>query len=48
MRNAYTILFGEPERRRPLRRPRRRWEENIGMDLREMGWEGMDWMLGSG
>jgi hypothetical protein len=33
------------ERRRPLGRPRRRWEDNIRMDLREIGWEGVDWIL---
>jgi hypothetical protein len=34
------VLVGKPERRRPLGRPRRRWEENIKMDLREVGWGG--------
>jgi hypothetical protein len=34
---------GRPERRRPLERPRRRWELNIKLDLQEVGW-GMDWM----
>jgi hypothetical protein len=43
-RNAYRILVGEPEGKRPLRRPRRRWEDNIRMDLREIGWGGMDWI----
>jgi hypothetical protein len=33
---------GKPEGRRPLGRPRRRWEDNIKMDLREVGWGGMD------
>jgi hypothetical protein len=37
-RGAYRILVGRPEGRRPLRRPRRRWEDNIKMDLQEMGW----------
>jgi hypothetical protein len=32
-----------PERRRPLGRPRRKWEDNIKMDLRERGWGGVDW-----
>jgi hypothetical protein len=41
--NAYRILVGKPERKRPLGRPRRRWEDNIRMDLREIGWGGMDW-----
>jgi hypothetical protein len=36
-RNAYTILVGTPEGKRPLGRPRRRWEENIKLDLREIG-----------
>jgi hypothetical protein len=35
---------GKPEGRRPLRRPRRRWEDNIKMDLRQVGWEGADWI----
>jgi hypothetical protein len=42
-RDAYRILVGRPERRRPLGKPRRRWEENIKMDLQEVGW-GMDWI----
>jgi hypothetical protein len=41
-RNACRILVGKLERKRPLGRPRRRWVDNINMDLREMGWEGMD------
>jgi hypothetical protein len=44
MRNGYKILVGEPEGKRPLRRPRHRWEGNIRMDLREIGWEGADWI----
>jgi hypothetical protein len=43
-RNAYTILVGNPEGRRPLKRPRRRWVDNIKMDLRETGWDGIDWI----
>jgi hypothetical protein len=43
-RNAYRILVGKPERKRPAGRPRRRWEDNIRMDLREIGWVGMDWI----
>jgi hypothetical protein len=39
MRCACNILVGNPERKRPLGRPRRRWEYNIRMDLREMGLE---------
>jgi hypothetical protein len=42
-RNAYRILLGNPEGKRPLGRPRRRWVDNIKMDLREIGWDGMDW-----
>jgi hypothetical protein len=38
-RNAYRILVGKP-----LGRPRRRWEDNIKMHLREIGWSGMDWI----
>jgi hypothetical protein len=37
VRGAYNILVGRPEGRRPLGRPRRRWEDNIKMDLRKMG-----------
>jgi hypothetical protein len=40
--NAYRILVGEPEGKRPLGRPRRRWVDNIKMDLREIGWDGVD------
>jgi hypothetical protein len=43
-RNAYRILVGRPERKRPLGRPRRRWVDNIKMDLREIGWVGVDWI----
>jgi hypothetical protein len=43
-RNAYRILVGKPERKRPLRRPRRRCADNIKMDLREVGWDGRDWI----
>jgi hypothetical protein len=43
-RNAYRILVGKPEGKRPLGRPRRRWVYNIKMDLREIGWDGMDWI----
>jgi hypothetical protein len=41
-RNAYRILVGKLEGKRPLGRPRRGWEDNIRMDLREIGWVGMD------
>jgi hypothetical protein len=43
-RNACRILVGKPEGKRLLGRRRRRWEDNIGMDLREIGWGGMDWI----
>jgi hypothetical protein len=39
-RGAYRVLVGRPEGRRPLRRPRRRWKDNIKMDLQEVGWGG--------
>jgi hypothetical protein len=41
-RNAYRILMGKPEGKKPLGRPNRRWEDNIKMDLREIGLGGMD------
>jgi hypothetical protein len=41
-RNAYRILVGKPEGKRPLGRSRRRWVDNIKIDLREVGWGGMD------
>jgi hypothetical protein len=43
-RGAYRAIVGKPEGRRPLGRPRRRLEDNIKMDLREVGWGGMDWI----
>jgi hypothetical protein len=43
-RGAYRALAGKPEGRRPLGRPRRRWEDNIKMDLREVGCGGADWI----
>ena len=43
-KDAYVVLVGRPERKRPLERPRRRWEDNIKMSyFKEMGWKGMDW-----
>jgi hypothetical protein len=42
--NAYSVLVEKPEGKRPLGRPRRRLEDNISMDLREMRWGGMDWI----
>jgi len=38
------VLFGKPEGKRPLGRPRHRWEDNIKMDLQEVGWGCMDWI----
>jgi hypothetical protein len=43
-RNACRILVGKSEGKRPLGRPRCRWVNNIKMDLRETGWDGMDWI----
>ena len=43
-RGMYRILVGKPEGKRPLGRPRRRWENNIKMDLQELGCGGMDWI----
>jgi hypothetical protein len=43
-RTAYRILMGKPEENIPLGRPRRRWVDNINMDLRRIGWDGMDWI----
>jgi hypothetical protein len=43
-RTAYRILVGKPEGKRPLGRPRGRWVDNIKMDLREIEWDGMDWI----
>jgi hypothetical protein len=44
VRGAYNILVGRPEGRRPLGRPRRRWEDNIKMGLGEIGFGDMDWI----
>jgi hypothetical protein len=43
-RGVYRVLVGKPEGKRPLERPRRRWEDNIKMDLQVMGCGGMDWI----
>jgi hypothetical protein len=43
-RNAYRILVGMPERKRPLGRSRCRWADNIKMDIREIGWYGTNWI----
>jgi hypothetical protein len=44
LRNAYRILAGKPEGKRPLGRPRCRWVDNIKMDLTETGWDGVEWI----
>jgi len=43
-RSLYRVLVGKPEERRPLERTRRRWEDNIKMDLQELEWGDMNWM----
>jgi hypothetical protein len=43
-RKVYKVLVGKPEGKRPLGRPRRRREDGIGMDLREIGFGGVDWI----
>jgi hypothetical protein len=43
-RNVYRILVGKPEGKRPPGGPRRRWMDNIKMDLREVGWDGRAWI----
>jgi hypothetical protein len=43
-RGVYRLLVGRPEGKRPLGRPRRRWEDNIKMDLRGMGVDGANWI----
>ena len=43
-RGVYRVLVGKPEGKRPLGRPRRSWEDNIEMDLQEMGCGGMNWI----
>jgi hypothetical protein len=43
-RKVYKFLVGNPEGKRPLGRPRRRWEDGIRMDLREIGLGGVDWI----
>jgi hypothetical protein len=45
-RNAYRILVGKPEGKTPLGRPRHRWVDNIKIDLREIGWDGIHWISG--
>jgi hypothetical protein len=43
-RKVYKVLVGKPEGKRPLGRPRRRWEDEIRMDLREIGLGDVDWI----
>jgi hypothetical protein len=43
-RNACRILVGKPEGSKPLGRPRHKWMDNIKMDLRDIGWDGIDWI----
>jgi hypothetical protein len=43
-RGVYSVLVGRPEVKRPLGRPRRRWEDNIKIDLREIGFDGANWI----
>jgi len=43
-RGVFRVLVGKPEGKRPVGRPRRRWEDNIKMDLQEVGYGGMDWI----
>jgi hypothetical protein len=43
--NAYRILVGKPEGKIPLRRPRSRWVDNIKMDLGEVEWDGINWIV---
>jgi hypothetical protein len=43
VRNAYKILVRKPEGKRPLGRPRHKWEDSITIDLMEIGWKGVDW-----
>ena len=51
-RDLYRVLVGKPEGKRPMGRPRRRWEDNIKMDLHEVGcgvWTGLSWLrIGTG
>ena len=44
MRGIFRVMVGKPEGKRPLGRQRRRWEDNIKMDLQEVGCGGMDWI----
>jgi hypothetical protein len=42
-RGSYRVMVGKPEGKRPLGRPRRRWEDNIRMDLKDVNWKGVHW-----
>jgi hypothetical protein len=44
MRNAYNTLVAKPEGKRPLGIPKHKWENNIRTDLKEIGWEDVDWI----
>jgi hypothetical protein len=44
VQNAYRILARKPKGKTPLRRPTHKWEDNVRMDLRDIGWEGVDWV----
>jgi hypothetical protein len=44
MRNTYKILVGKPVGKIPVEKPSCRWDDSIRIDLREIGWEGLDWM----
>jgi hypothetical protein len=43
-RGVYRVLVGKPEGKKPLGRPRHRWENNLKTDLQKVGWRGMDWI----
>jgi hypothetical protein len=47
-RSAHRVLVEKPKGRRPIGRPRHRWEDNIKTELQEVGWGSMDWINGSG
>jgi hypothetical protein len=47
VRNSYNILVGKPERKRPFGRYRRRWEDYMRTDIREIGWEDVGWIHGA-
>jgi hypothetical protein len=43
-KEVYKVLVGKPEGKRPLERPRHRWKDGIKMDIREIGWQGLEWI----